>query len=99
MENALALLPKIVVRDSAVDALCHGANLTAPGVLSVDSGMTKGSVTAIFTLKGEAIALGSSSRLHRRDADLGPWNRRHPQESRDAERNVPEEFGEAASKE
>ncbi len=60
MENALALLPKIVVRDSAVDALCHGANLTAPGVLSVESGITKGSVLAILTLKGEAIALGQA---------------------------------------
>ena len=57
METALALLPKIVVRDSAVDALCHGANLTAPGVLSVESGMVKGSVAAVFTLKGEAVAL------------------------------------------
>ncbi len=57
MENALALLPKIVIRDSAVDALCHGANLTAPGVLTVESGIMKGSVLAVFTLKGEAIAL------------------------------------------
>src|SRR3972149_6095437 len=56
MENALALLPRIVVRDSAVDALCHGANLTAPGVLSVDSGIIKGAVTAIFSLNGEAVA-------------------------------------------
>jgi H/ACA ribonucleoprotein complex subunit 4 len=60
MENALALLPKIVVRDSAVDALCHGASLTAPGVLSLESGLTKGSVTAILTLKGEAVALAQA---------------------------------------
>lgn len=36
MEKALALIPKIYVRDSAVDAVCHGANLTAPGVLSLE---------------------------------------------------------------
>jgi H/ACA ribonucleoprotein complex subunit 4 len=60
MENALALLPKIVVRDSAVDALCHGANLTAPGVLSVESEIVKDSVVAILTLKGEAIALAKT---------------------------------------
>jgi H/ACA ribonucleoprotein complex subunit 4 len=58
MEIALMGLPKMIVRDSAVDALCHGANLTAPGVLQVDSGIAKGNVIAIFTLKGEAIALG-----------------------------------------
>ena len=60
MEEALALLPKIVVRDSAVDALCHGANLTAPGVLQVTSGIQKGSILAIFTLKGEAVALAKA---------------------------------------
>jgi H/ACA ribonucleoprotein complex subunit 4 len=60
MENALTLLPRIIVRDSAVDALCHGANLTAPGVLSVDGDLINGSIIAIFTLKGEAIALAKS---------------------------------------
>ena len=58
MEEALVLLPKIVVRDSAVDALCHGANLTAPGVCQVANGIEKGNILAIFTLKGEAVALG-----------------------------------------
>ena len=61
MEAALALIPKIVVRDSAVDALCHGANLTAPGVLSLESGIEKDSIVAIFTLKGEAIALAKAT--------------------------------------
>jgi H/ACA ribonucleoprotein complex subunit 4 len=60
MENALALIPKITVRDSAVDALCHGANLTAPGVLSAETGIEKGVLTAIFTLKGEAVALAKA---------------------------------------
>jgi H/ACA ribonucleoprotein complex subunit 4 len=60
MEEALSLLPKVVVRDSAVDALCHGANLTAPGVLQVEAGIKKGSILAVFTLKGEAVALGKS---------------------------------------
>ncbi len=60
MENALELLPKIIVRDSAVDALCHGATLTAPGVLAVENGITKGSITAVLTLKGEAVALAKT---------------------------------------
>ena len=57
MERALALTPKIYVRDSAVDAVCYGARLTAPGVLSLEAGITKGSMVAIQTLKGEAVAL------------------------------------------
>lgn len=60
MEAALALVPKIIVRDSAVDALCHGANLTAPGILSAETGITKSDMTAVLTLKGEAIALAKS---------------------------------------
>ena len=60
METALALVPKIVVRDSAVDALCHGANLTAPGILAVETGITKGLMTAVLTLKGEAVALAKA---------------------------------------
>ncbi|MEM2092764.1 MAG: RNA-guided pseudouridylation complex pseudouridine synthase subunit Cbf5 [Candidatus Bathyarchaeia archaeon] len=58
MERALAFIPKIYIRDSAVDAICHGASLTAPGVLHLESGIDRGSLVAIFTLKGEAVALG-----------------------------------------
>ena len=70
MEEALVLLPKIVVRDSAVDALCHGANLTAPGVLQIESGIEKGSILAIFTLKGEAVALGKALESSKDIVDL-----------------------------
>jgi H/ACA ribonucleoprotein complex subunit 4 len=60
MEAALDLIPKIAVRDSAVDALCHGANLTAPGVLTVESDIKKDSMVALLTLKGEAVALAKA---------------------------------------
>ena len=57
MEQLLNLLPKIVIRDSAVDALCHGANLAIPGVAEVDSDIKKGDLAAVLTLKGEGVAL------------------------------------------
>jgi H/ACA ribonucleoprotein complex subunit 4 len=60
MEHGLQLLPKIYIRDSAVDAVCHGACLTAPGVLSLETSMHKGSLSAIFSLKGEAVALAKA---------------------------------------
>jgi len=60
METALALIPKIIVRDSAVDALCHGANLTAPGVLSAETSIQRGSMIAVLSLKGEAVALAEA---------------------------------------
>jgi H/ACA ribonucleoprotein complex subunit 4 len=60
MEEALALIPKIYIRDSAVDAICHGANLTAPGVLSLETEINNGLMVAVFTLKGEAVALAKA---------------------------------------
>jgi len=61
MEKALELIPKINVRDSAVDALCHGAHLTAPGVLSLDSGIKIGGTVAVFTQKEEAITIAKAA--------------------------------------
>ena len=50
-------VPKIVVRDSAVGALCHGANLAIPGVVEIDTEIKKGDMAAVLTLKGEGVAL------------------------------------------
>jgi len=60
MENALEHIPKIFIRDSAVDSLCHGASLTVPGIVKLESGIEAGSLVSIFTLKGEAVALGKA---------------------------------------
>lgn len=60
MESGLSHLPRIVIRDNAVDAVCHGAALAAPGVLTVESGIEKGDIVAIFTLKGEAVSFGKA---------------------------------------
>ena len=58
MELALNALPKVVIRDSAVDAVCHGADLALPGVVQLDSVIERNKTVAIFTLKGEAVGLG-----------------------------------------
>ncbi|MCD6381232.1 MAG: RNA-guided pseudouridylation complex pseudouridine synthase subunit Cbf5 [Candidatus Odinarchaeota archaeon] len=57
IEYAVKHLPRIVVRDSAVDAICHGADLAAPGVLKVDTSIGPNDLVAILTLKGELVAL------------------------------------------
>lgn len=56
MERLLEVVPKVIVRDSAVDALCHGANLAIPGVVEIDE-MDTGEIAAVVTLKGEGVAL------------------------------------------
>jgi H/ACA ribonucleoprotein complex subunit 4 len=60
MEKTLELLPKVYIRDSAVGAICHGAHLAAPGVLSVETEIKPNDMTAVFTQKGEAVALAKS---------------------------------------
>lgn len=58
MEVAAAELPKIVIKDSAVDAICHGANLSVRGVAYVEKTVKKDRTVAIFTLKNELVAIG-----------------------------------------
>ncbi|MCX8181575.1 MAG: RNA-guided pseudouridylation complex pseudouridine synthase subunit Cbf5 [Candidatus Methanomethyliaceae archaeon] len=58
IEDALIDFPKVYVRDSAVDALCHGADLASPGVLKLSKNIKSDDVVCIMTLKGELVALG-----------------------------------------
>ncbi len=60
IEYGVKHLKKVIVRDSAVSALCHGANLARPGLESIDDGVEKGELVAVFTRKGELIGLGVS---------------------------------------
>jgi H/ACA ribonucleoprotein complex subunit 4 len=57
-ERLLDHIPKMVVKDSAVDALCHGANLAVPGILELDPDIKKKTEVALITTKEEGIALG-----------------------------------------
>ncbi|UCG69822.1 MAG: RNA-guided pseudouridylation complex pseudouridine synthase subunit Cbf5 [Thermoplasmata archaeon] len=60
LERLLGHIPKIVVKDSAVDAICHGADLALPGVLQLDSEIKLDDMVALITSKGEGIALGNA---------------------------------------
>ncbi len=60
VERAVEHLPMIVIRDSAVDAVCHGADLAVPGVAALDADLKAGDILAIFTLKNELVAMGEA---------------------------------------
>jgi len=57
MERGLVHLPKIVIRDNAIGAICHGASLAVPGVLKLHDSIVKGDLILLESLKGEAVAL------------------------------------------
>jgi len=60
IEDVLQPLKKIVVRDSAIDALCHGAQLAIPGVTKLSPNILRGDLVLIMSLKGELVALGKA---------------------------------------
>lgn len=60
VEEALGGIGSVVIRDSAVDAMCHGAQLAIPGVLRIPYGMGRGDLVAVYTQKGEAVALAEA---------------------------------------
>jgi len=60
MEILLAQIPKVEVKNSAVDAICHGASLAMPGLLTLDEGIRRGGVVAMMTMSGEGVGLGTA---------------------------------------
>ena len=61
IEHALSEIKSVVIRDSAVDAMCHGAQLAIPGILEISPTLKKGDLVAIYTQKGEAVALAETT--------------------------------------
>ncbi|WP_428324686.1 RNA-guided pseudouridylation complex pseudouridine synthase subunit Cbf5 [Nitrosopumilus sp.] len=61
VEHALSELKSVVIRDSAIDAMCHGAQLAIPGILQVSPNLKQGDIVGIYTQKGEAVALAEAT--------------------------------------
>lgn len=57
LELLLLGMPRIVVKDTSVNAICYGAQLMLPGVLRYESNIEVGQQVILITTKGEAIAL------------------------------------------
>jgi H/ACA ribonucleoprotein complex subunit 4 len=58
LEWMLKNMKRIVIKDSAVDAVCHGAKILVPGVMRFDGEIETNDEVVIITTKGEAVALG-----------------------------------------
>jgi H/ACA ribonucleoprotein complex subunit 4 len=61
IEMAFEGVLSVAVKDSAVDALCHGAQVAIPGIVAIDKNIQKGNLVAIYSLKGEIVALGEAN--------------------------------------
>ena len=60
IEDSLGTTKRIVLRDSAVEAICYGARLGIPGILSVSEGIAKGETLALMSAKRELVAIGKA---------------------------------------
>ncbi|MEM1555523.1 MAG: RNA-guided pseudouridylation complex pseudouridine synthase subunit Cbf5 [Desulfurococcaceae archaeon] len=58
VEQSIAHLPKIMILDSAVGSIVHGADLAVPGISRLTRNIQANSIVSILTLKGELVALG-----------------------------------------
>merc|ERR1711957_1037119 len=57
LEILLINYPRIVVKDTSVNAICYGAQLMLPGVLRYESGIECGTEIILISTKGEAVSL------------------------------------------
>lgn len=58
LESLLTSYKRLVVKDSAVNAVCYGAKLMLPGLLRYEAGIELHEEVVLMTTKGEAIAIG-----------------------------------------
>merc|ERR1739838_56265 len=60
LEALLTGHKRIIMKDSAVNAVCYGAKIMLPGVLRYEDGIELNQEIVVVTTKGEAICLGIS---------------------------------------
>jgi H/ACA ribonucleoprotein complex subunit 4 len=58
LEVLLTSFKRLVVKDSAINAVCYGAKLMLPGLLRFEAGIEVDEEVVIMTTKGEAVAIG-----------------------------------------
>jgi len=60
MEVAVESIGKIIISDNAIGSICNGAPLAIGGIVRLEDNIKKGDRIALFSLKGELIAIGKA---------------------------------------
>ena len=61
VEAGVKNIKKIWIKDSAIDAICHGADLNAPGISIMEKSIRKNDPIALMSLKNELVALAKAN--------------------------------------
>jgi tRNA pseudouridine55 synthase len=60
VEETLGGIKRVIIKDAAVDAVCHGAMLAVPGIMSISPGIEKGETVVLLSAKGELVAIAEA---------------------------------------
>jgi H/ACA ribonucleoprotein complex subunit 4 len=60
MEVAVESVGKIIISDNSIGSICNGAPLAIGGIVRLEDNIKKGDWVALFSLKGELIAIGKA---------------------------------------
>lgn len=60
VEQGVAHMKRIVVLDSAINAITHGVQLKVPGIAGYDDTIVQGETVAVYSLKGELVCVGEA---------------------------------------
>ncbi|XP_044161670.1 H/ACA ribonucleoprotein complex subunit DKC1-like isoform X2 [Bufo gargarizans] len=60
LEKLLVSHKRLVMKDSAVNAICYGAKIMLPGLLRYEDGIEMNQDIVVITTKGEAICIGTA---------------------------------------
>jgi len=80
IEAIIGAIGTLVVKDSTVDSICHGAPIAIPGISAIERNLQIGEMIGIFSLKGEIISIGeltmSSENIKASNSGLAAVTRR-----------------------
>ena len=61
IERCIDGIKRVVIKDAAIDAVCHGAMLAVPGVLELSPDIAKGDTVVLLSGKGELVGLAQAA--------------------------------------
>lgn len=61
IEACLGGIKEVVIKDAAIDAVCHGAMLAIPGIIALSPDISKGDTVVLLSAKGELVALAKAN--------------------------------------
>jgi len=70
LEALLVNYPRVIIKDSAVNAICYGAKLMLAGVLRFSKGIELGTQIVLVSTKGEAVAIAIAQMTHQQMATV-----------------------------